>query len=183
MKHALFSRSKGGHHAALLVALLASAGAQAASDTATATAVVLTPMTITKNVDMSFGNVVGGNGTVTVSTSNARTFAGNTAPSVSGGTALAAAKFTVGGTAGQIYGITVTPPANLSDGSGHNMTFTAFWEALDAAAPTGIVAGTPATFTPAGATSYIYMGGSIVVGAAQVAGTYTGTITVSVDYN
>lgn len=106
MKHALSSMAKAG----LLVTLLASAGAQAASDTATATAIVLTPMTIAKNVDLSFGNVVQGNGTVTLATDGSRALSGgNTAPLVTGGSP-AAAKFTVGGTASQIYGITVTPP-------------------------------------------------------------------------
>ncbi|MBV8503757.1 MAG: DUF4402 domain-containing protein [Paucibacter sp.] len=170
------------HYAVLSALLLAAASAQAASTTATATATVLTPMTITKNTDLSFGNIVGGNGTVTIDTSGARSLAGNTAPAVSGGTALSAAKFTVGGTASQGYAITVTPPANLSSG-GNNMAFTAFWEALDTATPTPVSSGTPATFTPAGATSYILLGGTITVGANQAAGTYTGTITVNVDYN
>jgi len=177
MKHALPTR----HALGLLAALLASAGAHAASDTATATAIVLTPMTITKNTDLSFGNVVQGNGTVTLATDGTRALSGNTAPLVTGGSP-AAAKFTVGGTAGQIYGITVTPPATLT-GPGTAMNFTAFWEAVDAATATGATSGTPATFTPAGATSYIFMGGTLAVNAAQTAGTYTGSITVSVDYN
>jgi len=29
----------------------------------------------------------------------------------------------------------------------------------------------------------IYLGGTVTVGASQTTGTYTGTITVSVDYN
>ena len=169
--------------AALLTALLSvvGGGVHAASDTATATAVVLTPMTITKNTNLVFGNVVQGNGTVTVQTDGTRTLASNTAPAVSGVTATAG-KFTVGGTAAQGYAITYTPPATLASG-GNTMVFSLLAEAVDAATPTGAAVGTAATFTPAGATSYIFIGGTLTVVATQAAGTYTGNVVVSVDYN
>ena len=169
--------------AGLLLALLASVGvgAHAASDTATATAVVLTPMTITKNTDLVFGNLVAGNGIVTVATDDTRTKAGGTV--LPSGVTATAAKFTIGGTAGQGYSISYAgTDTDLTSGS-DTMAFTYFAEALDAATPSGATSGQPATFTPAGATSYLYVGGTVTVGPSQPAGTYTGSVIVTVDYN
>jgi spore coat protein U-like protein len=163
-----------------LIGLAGQRAVHAASTTASATAVVLTPMAITKHADLVFGNVVAGNGVVTVSTAGARTLTGGT-PLVSGVTA-AAARFDVTGDTSQGFAITVTPPANLISGS-DTLPFTWFGEVSATTTPAGVTSGQPATGTLTSGAAYIFMGGTVTVGAAQPTGTYTGTITVQVEYN
>jgi len=78
-------------------------------------------------------------------------------------------------------------PANLSDGASHTLpigSYSAGFAATQAGSQTG--------FTPAsGATTrldagsgnlYVFVGGTVSPAAAQVAGTYTGTITIQAAY-
>lgn len=161
---------------------LSSIGAHAATASATATAVVLQPIAISKTADMTFGNVVAGNGIVTMSTTGVRTAAGST-PLPTGVTAVPA-YFTITGTGNNTFSISTTGSATtLNDSGSDTMAVSWFYEVTATAAGTNQTSGTPATGTLSSGTAYIFVGAAVTVGASQVAGTYTGAFQVSVDYN
>lgn len=154
--------------------------------TASASADVLTPISIAKNTDMAFGSLVIGNGLVTLSTAGARTKAGTTALPTSG-TSPAAAKFTVTGTGANTFSIDTTgSDSTLTDGSSNTMAITWLVEAQSGTtAASGITSAgnNSTTGTLASGTATIYGGGLLTVGAAQVAGAYTGNLKITVAYN
>ena len=145
-----------------------------ASATATATAVIVTPIGISKTVDLNFGNIVASTagGTLAVSTVGGTTYTGVSAPSVPG--TIAAAAFSVTGAANMTYAITLPNTITLSDGASHSMTVGSF---VSNPSGTGTLSGTGAQTLNVGAT--------LTVGASQVAGTYTNStdLTVTVNYN
>jgi hypothetical protein len=157
---------------ALTIALVGFSAVTRAQSTASAsaTATVVTPIAITKNTDMNFGNlsVLAPAGT-RVSTS------GVTLPATAG--TVAAAAFTVTGSGTYTYAITLPSTAVTLTHSGGvgsgTMTATAF-----TSTPSGtgaLVAGT----------QNITVGATLNVGAAQAAGVYQ-TLTafdVTVNYN
>lgn len=150
----------------------------AAQATATGSGTVITPIAITKAADLSFGEFAqGAGGTVTVSTSGARTSAGVI---ISTASATTAAKFDVTGQADTTYSIDIVPDASLSDGAANTMALATFSD-LTGGDTTG---GNVATGTLSGTgTQSIYVGGTLTVGPTQVAGTYSGNIVVTVEYN
>lgn len=162
--------------AAALV-LLGSSVASLAQETATATATarIVTPISITKTVDMNFGNVAVQSataGTVVMTPSGVRSTTGGTTLPTTAGT-VAAASFTVAGESGYTYAITL-PTSALTISSGANtMTVGTFTSSPSA---TGTLTGGSQTLT---------VGATLNVGAAQAAGTYTsGTpFNVTVNYN
>jgi len=167
--------------------LLGAAGMRAvqAADnaTATATAVVLAPMAVTRFSHLAFGNVVAGNGVVTLATDGTRTKSGTTA--LPTGVAGAAARFDVTGTGNNTFSIDYTgSDSTLTDGS---TTMAVDWitEALTSTTATGKTDETTdaATGTLSSGAAYIFVGGKLTVGAAQAAATYTGTVKVTVAYN
>jgi hypothetical protein len=148
------------------------------STTATATATILTAISITKVVDMNFGNIsVQGQtgGTVILSTSGVRSATGGVTLPATGGTVTAAA-FTVNGAAMYSYAITLpqTPLViALSSKGSTTMTVSAFQS-------------TPSiTGTLTGGTQNLTVGATLNIAAAQAAGLYTSTIgfAVTVNYN
>lgn len=150
-----------------------------ADATTQSSATVIQPIAITKVVDLVFGDFApGAGGTVTVSTSGART-AGGTILSTAGNTPTAA-KFDVTGNADSTYAISLNAAANLTDAVSTETMALAVFSDLDAGGATSgqVTAGT----LTSGAQS-IYLGGELTVGAAQSAGTYTGDIIVTVEYN
>ena len=152
----------------------------AASDTAQASGTVIEPIAIVKSADLSFGEFApGAGGTVTVSTSGARTNSGVILSTI--GSAPTAARFDVTGEADATYSISITADAALSDGAAGTMTLATFSDFTGADATSGDVQLGGGTLT-AGAQS-IYVGGTLTVGASQTAGTYTGDIVVNVEYN
>lgn len=167
-----------------LAAALALAGvaipAGAATDNATATAGVIIPITITKMADLSFGKFApGAGGTVTLSTSGARSVTG--AILSTNGSTPTAARFDVHGETSATYAITYTgTTANLTSGA-NTMALTTISDLTGLGVSTGTQA-TGALDATTGNQS-IYVGGSLAVGATQPAGTYTGTVTVAVEYN
>src|SRR5665811_1619631 len=95
--------------------------AQNPSATALTSATIVTPIAITKNTDMNFGNIVAGAaGTVDLSVLNARTATGVTLPTATPGT-VSAAVFTVTGLANSTYAITL-PSSFTILGAGTPMT-------------------------------------------------------------
>ena len=169
--------SHGFRLAVLALAIAGSGSAMAAVATATSTGTVVSPISITKAVDLSFGSFASSAapGTVTISPNSARAVSGGV--TVAGGTSTAA-KFDVVGTGTATYSITFGGTAVLTSGS-DTMAFTRI-SALTASASTSGAVSTGAL--TAGAQS-IYVGGVLAVAASQAAGAYTGSVTATVEYN
>ena len=167
--------------ACAVAALTCSGQAFAEKATAIASATVLaTPAVLTKTADLSFGKfATGAAGSITISTSGVRTVSGGVLPSADGGT-MTAATFVVSGDRGAAYSITHGGTSALSRTAGsETMLMTKFSDVSAANATTGTAAGGTLN---AGAQS-IYVGGTLAVGANQAGGAYTGTISVTVEYN
>lgn len=157
-------------------------GQQGATTTATASATIVTPITVAKDVDLSFGNVAVSKtlGTVQLEASlaaNRVRSGGVTLPAING--TVTAAKFTVSGTGGYLYTFTIPTSVTTTVSDGTNlMTVDHF---------TKSTAGTLSSGTPG--TEVVYVGATLNVAANQAAGTYTSTnaggttFSVSVDYN
>lgn len=143
---------------------------------ATATATIVTPISITKTVDMNFGNVAVQSttgGTVVMTPAGVRTRTGGVTLPTTAGT-VTAASFTVSGTGTYTYTITLpTLPLTITSGA-NTMTVTAF-----NSTPSGI--GTLA----AGGTQTLNVGATLNVAAAQPAGVYVSAtpFDVTVNYN
>jgi hypothetical protein len=129
--------------------------------------------TIGGATNLSFGSFLAGSGgSVVVSTGGARTQSGSVLL-LGQGSGVAAAQFTVTGTANATYSITL--PLNntvvLSDGNGNTMTVNSF------------VSNPPATGTLSGAgTQVLRIGATLLVGPNQAPGSYSGTFNVTVNY-
>lgn len=162
---------------ALFTLLSISVNAQSASALAQASisACIITPLTITKKVDMSFGNVVAGSGigTVILTTTGTRTSTGGVIlPSAIPGT-ITEAKFETTGAANQTYSITLPTSATLTSSS-NTMTVNNF-----ISNPTVASGG----ILNSDGKQDIYVGATLNVGAAQAAGSYSGNFSVTVAYN
>lgn len=163
---------------ALSIIALAFSASVFAQATATATATIVTPITITKVTDMSFGNVVPSAtllGTFVLAPDATPTLTNvSQIGSPSATAAVTAATFTVAGTPGAIYDITLPGAAvTLTSPSAATMTVDAF----------------TSTPTPAGTldaslgTQTLSVGATLHVGIAQAAGTYLSVpFTVTVNY-
>lgn len=144
------------------------------SATATASATIITPIAISKTVDMNFGNIAvsGTGGTVVLAPAGTRTSTGGVTLPVVAGT-VAAASFTVTGLSTYTFSISLpSSPITITSGS-NTMTV-------------GTFTSNPATTgTLTGGTATVNVGATLNVGASQAAGTYTsGTpFTVTVNYN
>lgn len=172
---------------ALAIGALVMAGGAMAADTnstsASVTAEVITPLTIAKDTDLVFGNLVAGNGTVTLPTSGVRTKTGDT-PLIVLGSSPTAAKFTVTGQGAQTFAITTTGTSATLTGVGDPMVFTLISESVaGAGAANAVASGAASTGTLLAGKATIYAGGSVVVAANQAAGSYGGSVAISVDYN
>ena len=141
-------------------------------------ATIITPISISKTVDMNFGNLAvsaSTSGTVILATSGSRTTGGSggvTLPSNTG--TVAAAEFAVSGEASYTYAITLPTSATLTDGSSNTMAVSSFTSNPSST-------GTLST----GGTQTLKVGATISVAAAQAAGTYVNTtgVPVTVNYN
>ena len=141
--------------------------------TATATATIVTPIAISKTADMNFGNiaVTSSGGNVVLANDGTRTKTGGVTLPATAGTVTAAA-FTVTGTSGYAYSVTLPSAAvTLTRASGsETMAATAFTH--------------DATGTLTGGTENIKVGATLAVAAAQVAGSYVSSaFNVTVNYN
>ena len=146
------------------------------SASAATEATIITPLAITKNVDLNFGNIVAAAsaGTVTVSPAGARTKSGDVVlPAATPGT-ISAAKFTVTGLANATYSITVPGTFNITRASGsETMAVSAF---VTNPTPTGVLTG---------GSQELFVGATVAVGANQAAGVYTNpnALVITVAYN
>jgi hypothetical protein len=149
-----------------------------ATATASASANIITPISVVKTVDMNFGNVAVSAtvaGTVVLAPNGNRTAGGSggvTLPATTG--TVAAASFTVSGQAGYTYAITLPSSTTITDGSSHNMTVNTF---TSSPATTGTLNGS--------GTETLTVGATLNVIAGQAAGTYTNAtgVPVTVNYN
>lgn len=143
--------------------------------TATATATIITPIAITKTVDMNFGNVASGPtvvGTVVLTPASTRTATGScTLPAVTG--TVTAASFTVTGLGTSTYSITLPVGATTITSGANTMTVDT-WTSTPT--PTGVLAA---------GTGTLLVGATLHAGISQAAGVYvSGTaFSVTVNYN
>jgi len=143
-----------------------------ATGTAQAAANIVTPISITKNIDLNFGNIAasGSNFTVALSAAGVRSSTGGTGtlPSVMG--TVAAAEFTVAGLSGATYAVTLPSSITIKDGGETNTMTVDNFESNS-------------TFTLTGGSETFNVGAILNVGANQVAGVYSGSFNVTVNYN
>ena len=154
-----------------LVAILslAASAAQAQSANINATAIVFQAMTVTGARTLDFGNVF---------------------PGVAKSIAVAAAtsgRFDLTGQASANVNVSFTLPTNLT--SGANSLPIGTWTGCTNATNTtaGCTVFTPSAATTATAFSgagalFVWVGGTVTPGAAQAAGTYNGTVTLTAAY-
>lgn len=156
------------------LALFAATAAQAQfdSDTASgsASANVVTAISITNTAGLDFGDLVAGatSGTVVMTAAGVRTSTGGTTLGNPG--AAAAAGFAVAGDPAATYAITLPTSITVTSG-GDTMTVDTF----TTPAATGTLDGT--------GNDTIAVGATLQVGVAQAVGAYTGTFDVTVAYN
>lgn len=145
--------------------------------TATSTATVITPITITKTVDMNFGNlsVNGTAGTVILVPAGTRSATGGVTTPTTAGT-VTAASFSIAGQANYTYSITLPGSATTLTHTNTVDTMTAD-TFTSSPTPTGTLSG--------GGAQTLTVGATLHVGGNQLAGVYTsGTpFTVTVNYN
>lgn len=161
-----------------LAALIAPVSAHAAPGgsvtvSGTASATIITPISIVATAPLSFGVMARPTaaGTVTVSTSGAVTTGGGMVGNTSiaqGSSGPQAGKFRVSGEPGRQFFVTLPTSATVSR-SGGSMTITLF--------TVGALSGSPV------GTLDIAVGGTLAVGAAQPIGTYNGTYQITASYN
>lgn len=151
------------------------AGENSANATASSTATVVTPIGISKSIDMNFGKIVPGAtiGTVVLATTSARSVTGGTTLGNSPGVA---ASFAVTGQADATYAISLPGSAiTLTTGTSETMTADTF-----TSNPSG-------TGTLSGGAQTLLVGATLHVNTAALnpAGTYTNAsdLSVTVNYN
>lgn len=153
----------------------------AAGATTTSTATVIEPIAVTKAADLVFGKFApGAGGSVTVATDGTRSATG--AILSTAGSNPTAAKFDVTGDNDATYSINWSGAVELAHAT-ETATVMALEKISDltaSGATTGEV--TTGTLSGTGAQS-VYLGGKLTVGASQAAGTYSGDVTVTVEYN
>jgi hypothetical protein len=142
--------------------------------TATSTATIITPIAITKTLDMNFGNIAvnATPGTVVLTPASVRSVTGGCSLPATTGTVTSAA-FTVTGLAAATYSITLPAVATTITSGANTMTVNT-WTSTPT--PTG---------TLTGGTQNLTIGATLNVGANQAAGTYvSGTpFDITVNYN
>ncbi len=160
-------------------ATISYAQSNASTATASAGANVISTITLTKNVDLEFGNIVSGAGTVTIPAvaSPTRTVTGNIDVYTANRTPTAA-KFTVTGETGFKYSI-VIPNANIeleheSDASA-KMTVGS-WALSSTHSTQNNIISADAT------DNEFYVGGTLTATAGQKVGKYTGSFDVTITY-
>lgn len=151
------------------------------TDHAVASATIITPIAISKTVDLNFGNIASNatGGTVILGTDGSRTPSGLTLPASAPGT-VTAASFTVTGNGSSNFSISIPSTVTLTNTTGSgNETMVVSDFTNDSAG--GLTQGT----LSAGGSRVLKVGGKLTVAAAQVAGVYTNAtdLTVTVNYN
>lgn len=161
----------------ILAVGVAAQPADAATTGVAIQAIILDPVQITANQSLNFGSLTdsGAGGTATVDNAGAISVGGAT---TSIGGTIQQGLFTLKGSTGRQIDITA-PASVLIASGGDNMTVDQFTINGAVAA-----AATPFTHSLAAATETGFdVGARLTVGAGQAAGTYTGTVTLTANYN
>ena len=141
--------------------------------TAQASVNVLSPISITKNADLSFGNILiqddTQDGTVTLSVLGVRSYSGGVTLQESIAGTVNAAEFIVTGAHSSTFSIQLPTDITISNGAGGSMIVNNFISTPDG------------TGTISGDTS-IKVGATLNVISGQGIGLYTGSFTVTVSY-
>jgi len=165
---------KNSHKIALTISslsmlILGTQAVTAASVDGDASATVVSGIAISQNTALSFGNFAAGTGgTVVIGTDGARSQTG--AVSLSTVDAGSQGIFDVTGEGNATFAITLPANATLTSGA-NTMTVDTF-----TSDPSG-------TGTLSSGSASINVGATLTVADSQAAGSYSGTYTVSVDYN
>jgi hypothetical protein len=159
--------------AILLMAIFTTSVKAQVTGTATGSATIITPISITKTVDMNFGSIAVGTtlGSVVLAPDNTRSKTGGvTLPAVTG--TVTAAQFTVNGLGTSTFSITLPSSYTITNGS-NTMNIDTF---------TSTPSGSGALV---GGTQTVKVGATLHIAASQSAGAYTnGTgFPVIVNYN
>jgi hypothetical protein len=127
---------------------------------------------VTATSNLAFGRIVAASGgTVTISTAGVRSKTGGLVLIPGGTVSGAGFSLTEGGTGKSLTWRTITLPASATLSSGANtMTLSNF-------------VSDPATTMVGSGRTDVKVGASLTVGANQAAGNYSGTFSVTVDYN
>jgi hypothetical protein len=155
--------------AIIMIAFAANSFGQGATATANASATIITPLSITKTLDLSFGNISVGalaGGTIALTAANARTATGTCSFQLLPVSTVAT--FDITGAPGANLLVTLPASSTISNGA---VTMTIDNYAHDA----------PATIV--GGALTFHVGGILNVNAAQAIGAYTGTFDVTINYN
>ena len=165
--------------ALITMALFVSAGAQAATQNATTKVLALRPITLVSATALDFGSIVPGAtaGTVTINSRNgART---RTVVTLVGST-FSRAQFVATGTVGRVVTLTISPATTINITSGPD---TLAINTLRVSANGGVARTFGQNYTiPASGTITYNMGGRLNVGANKPAGLYSGTFSVTLNY-
>lgn len=139
--------------------------ANAATGSATASATILSPITVTKTSDLDFGKIVAGASASTVTLTGAGSFTCGTSLTCTG--THNAAAFDVAGTSGETVTVASDTSVTLTSGS-YSMTAS--------------LAPTATSLTLVSGAASFNVGGVLSVAGNQAAGSYAGTFNVTVNY-
>jgi hypothetical protein len=160
---------------ALLVVSLGAHAQTSASANASASAKIIQPITVTKNLDLAFGTLVTGAGSAVVSNTGSRSVTG--AVTALSSTTPSQAQFAIGGEAAQSISVTVPSTITISSGA-NNLTITTSND-MSGSAASQTLSGT----YPGNGSLTVNVGGSLPLTASTPTGSYTGSFTVSASYN
>jgi spore coat protein U-like protein len=169
--HLAAGQAAGAYSGGLTLTCVADDGNPTDDATIAVLVTLLAPISISNTGELAFGTAAptGVGGTITVAPDSGRTAVN---VDLLGGT-VSAASFTVGGEAGTGYTIAVAPATlTITDGGVNNMDVDAW-----TTAPTS-----PATLSGAPPDS-LTVGATLNVGANQAPGVYSGTFSVTAEYN
>lgn len=158
--------------AALFIAAPAFAAPVSASPPAEASALLLTPLTLSRLQDLSFGTIIPStlSGVVTVPATGAAPFASGGVTQVSTDPGIRA-RFAGAGSANQLVLIDATNPVTLDNGLGDTVTILAL--TLD---------GPPVRTIDANRAFFFHVGGILLVNANQPEGVYQADFDVTAQY-
>lgn len=148
---------------------------QTATASANVSATIVAPLTLSKTIDLNFGNVSVSStaGTVVLTPSGSRSVTGGCQLPVGSPGTVTAAAFSINGASTYTYSITLPSAATLITGSGTPMSVDTYISVPNGG---GTLTGTAAT---------IYVGGTLHIASNQSIGLYTlaGGLTISVNFN
>ena len=139
-----------------------------------ASAILIIPISIANDVAMDFQTLAASAtaGTVVMAATSGAALSPTGGVTVISGTPTAG-KFTVTGQGTQVFTITLPAAESTLTGSGGGDVTVDTWTCSEALTTAALVGGT----------LEFYVGGTLNVGVAELAGTYTGSFNIIVDYN